>query len=247
MRVAVLADVHANLPALQAVQEHFLAQGAEEVWCLGDTVGYGAEPFACLQLLADLEAVLIAGNHEQAACNLAEANGFNATAADAIRWTRDALTPETRKSLCELPVNISPHPGVFLFHGLPGNTTGYLRTEETGQMVFDHLTDRDPRIRLAFFGHTHRPMIFTHLEGSPVRMFVPGEDLLLAPGRRYLVNPGSVGQPRNGDPSAHYLMFDTDEGRVSFRKVPYDIDAAQERILKAGLSPSLAARLNQGI
>jgi diadenosine tetraphosphatase ApaH/serine/threonine PP2A family protein phosphatase len=198
-------------------------------------------------MLADLGAVLIAGNHEQAACNLAEANGFNSTAAHAIRWTRDALTPDTRKSLCELPVNISPYPGVFLFHGLPGNTTGYLRTEETGQMVFDHLTDRDPRIRIAFFGHTHRPMIFTHLTDSPVRMIAPGEELILAPGRRYLVNPGSVGQPRNGDPSAHYLIFDPEEGRISFKKVPYDIDAAQERILQAGLSPSLAARLTQGI
>jgi len=247
MKVAVLADIHANLPALEAVQDRFSTEGVEAIWCLGDTVGYGAEPFACLQMMADLGAVLIAGNHEQAACNLAEANGFNSTAAHAIRWTRDTLTPETRQSLCELPVNMSPHPGVFLFHGLPGNTTGYLRTEETGQMVFDHLTDRDPRIRLAFFGHTHRPMIFTHLTGRPVRMFVPGEDLLMASGRRYLVNPGSVGQPRNGDPSAHYLIFDTEEERISFKKVPYDIDAAQERILQAGLSPSLAARLTQGI
>jgi len=247
MRVAVLADVHANLPALEAVHEHFSGEGVESIWCLGDTVGYGAEPFACLQMLADLGAVLIAGNHEQAACNLAEANGFNSTAAHAIRWTRETLTAETRKNLCELPVNISPHPGVFLFHGLPGNTTGYLRTEETGQMVFDHLTDRDPRIRLAFFGHTHRPMIFTHLAGSPVRMFVPGEDLLMASGRRYLINPGSVGQPRNGNPSAHYLIFDAEEDRISFKKVPYNINAAQERILQAGLSPSLAARLTQGI
>jgi predicted phosphodiesterase len=247
MRVAVLADVHANLPALEAVQKDLYEEGIQAIWTLGDAVGYGAEPFACLQMLFDLDAVLIAGNHEQAACNLAEANGFNSTAAHAIRWTRDALTPDTRNGLCELPVNISPHPGVFLFHGLPGNTTGYLRTEETAQMVFDHLTDRDPRIRIAFFGHTHRPMIFTYLTGRPVRMFEPGEELILAPGRRYLVNPGSVGQPRNGDSRAQYLIFDTEEGLISFKKIPYNIDAAQERILQAGLSPSLAARLTQGI
>jgi predicted phosphodiesterase len=247
MRVAILADVHANLPALEAVREDFCREGVEAVWNLGDAVGYGAEPFACLQLLADLDAVFIAGNHEQAACNLAEANGFNSTAAQAIRWTRDSLTPDTRKGLCDLPVNTSPHPRVFLFHGLPGNTIGYLRTEETAQMVLDHLSDRDPRIRVAFFGHTHRPMIFTQLTGRPVRMFEPGEQLILAPGRRYLVNPGSVGQPRNGDPRSQYLIFDTETDHVNFRRVPYDIDAAQERILQAGLSPSLAARLTQGI
>lgn len=247
MRVAVLADVHANLPALEAVRRDFEQEGIRSVWTLGDAVGYGADPFACLQMLADLDAVIIAGNHELAACDLAEANGFNSSAAHAIRWTRESLTPNTRKGLCELPTNASPHPGVFLFHGLPGNTTGYLRTQETAQMVFDHLSDRDPRIRIAFFGHTHRPMIFTHLTGRPVRMFEPGVELILAPGRRYLINPGSVGQPRNGDPSAQYLIFHIEEGRVSFRRVPYDIDAAQERILKAGLSPSLAARLTQGI
>lgn len=247
MKVAILADVHANLPALEAVHRDFSEQGIQPVWNLGDAVGYGAEPFACLQMLADLDALLIAGNHEQAACDLAEANGFNSAAAHAIRWTRDTLTPDTRQDLCELPVNNAPHPGVFLFHGLPGNAAGYLRTGETAQMVFDHLTDRDPRIRVAFFGHTHRPMIFTYLTGRPVRRFKPGEELILAPGRRYLVNPGSVGQPRNKDPSAQYIIFDTDEDRISFRKIPYDIDAAQERILQAGLSPSLAARLTQGI
>ena len=114
-------------------------------------------------------------------------------------------------------------------------------------MVFDHLNDRDPRIKAAFFGHTHRPMVFTQLTGRPVRMFEPVEELILAPGRRYLVNPGSVGQPRNGDPRAQYIIYDTDTDRISFKKVPYDIDSAQERILQAGLSPSLAARLTQGI
>ncbi|MDF1535759.1 MAG: metallophosphoesterase family protein [bacterium] len=247
MRVAVLADVHANLPALEAVVEDIRKQGADTLWHLGDAVGYGAEPFACLQLLADLDTVLIAGNHEQAACNLAEANGFNSAAADAIRWTRDILTHDARKGLCELPLNAMPAPGVFLFHGLPGSAAGYLRTVETAELVFDHLADRDPRIRAAFFGHTHRPAIFTHLAGRPVHTIEPDEELITAPGRRYMVNPGSVGQPRNSDPRAQYLIYDMDGGRVSFRRVSYDIAAAQERILEAQLPPALAARLSQGI
>jgi predicted phosphodiesterase len=247
MRIAVLADVHANLPALEAVVEDMREEGTEGLWHLGDAIGYGADPFACLQLLADLDAVIIAGNHEQATCDLAEAQGFNPAASEAIHWTRKALDPGTRQRICDLPVNSVPEPGIFLFHGLPGNTAGYLRTSETAQMVFDHLSDRDPRIRFAFFGHTHRPVVFTHLTGRSVRMIEPGPDLIAAPGRRYLINPGSVGQPRNGDPRAHYLIFDPEEGHVLFKRVGYDISAAQERIIKAGLPAALAARLSQGM
>ena len=247
MRVAVLADVQANLPALEAVVADMKGQGAETLWHLGDAVGYGAEPFACLQLLADLNAVLIAGNHEQAACDLAEANGFNSAAAQAIRWTRDALGHNSRTELCKLPINTTPVPGVFLFHGLPGNTAGYLRTAETAELVFDHLADRDPRIRIAFFGHTHKPIVYTHLADRPVRTIEPGDELVTAPGRRYLVNPGSVGQPRNNEPRAQYIIYDLEAGLVYFRKVSYNISLAQERILEAQLPPALAARLSQGI
>jgi len=247
MRIAVLADVHANLPALEAVAADLQAEGAAGLWHLGDAVGYGAEPFACLQMLADLGAVFVTGNHEQAACDLAEAQGFNHAASEAIRWTRRTLDQASRQRICDLPVNLSPVPGVFLFHGLPGNTSGYIRTTETAQMVFDHLSDRDPRIRFAFFGHTHRPRVFTHLAGRSVRMFDPGPDLIAAPGRRYLINPGSVGQPRNGDPRAHYLIFDAEDGHILFKRIEYDVRAAQERILAAGLPAALAARLAQGM
>jgi len=242
-----LADVHANLAALEAVVGDMRAEGAETLWNLGDAVGYGADPFACLQLLADMDAIIIAGNHEQAACDLAEAQGFNPDASEAIQWTHDTLNSGVRQTMCDLPVNIFPMPGVFLFHGLPGNTSGYLRTSETAQLVFDHLSDRDPRIRFAFFGHTHRPMVFSHLPGRPVRMFDPGQDLMAAPGRRYLINPGSVGQPRDGDPRAHYVLFDIENSHILFKRIEYDIAAAQSRILAAGLPPSLAARLSRGL
>jgi diadenosine tetraphosphatase ApaH/serine/threonine PP2A family protein phosphatase len=100
---------------------------------------------------------------------------------------------------------------------------------------------------VAFFGHTHRPIVYTHLTGRPVQTIEPGLELITAPGRRYLVNPGSVGQPRNRDPRAQYAIYDLDAGLVSFRKVSYDISAAQKRILEAQLPPALAARLSQGI
>jgi predicted phosphodiesterase len=247
MKIAVLADVHANLPALEAVADDLARQGADMVWHLGDAVGYGSDPFACLQMLADLDALMIIGNHEEAACDLNEALGFNPTAAEAIRWTHESLSPADRENLSSLPVNAKTDSGVFLFHGLPGNTSGYIRTTEIAQQVFEELGSRDPRIRISFFGHTHKPMVFTWLDGRPVRRIEPDEEIILAAGRRYLVNPGSVGQPRNGDPRSQYILFDEDEGVITFRRVNYDIRAAQEGILDAGLPAALAARLSRGM
>lgn len=247
MRIAVLADVHGNLPALEAVVNEFQVQGIDQVWHLGDAVGYGAEPFACLQLMADLDTVMIMGNHEQAALDPSKAAGFNQLAAEAINWTRKALSPDSLAYLRSLPSYSSPLPEVALFHGLPGNSTGYLRTAEIAESVFSWLERRDHRIRYAFFGHTHRTMVFTQLVGRPTRMFEPECDLTLAPGRRYLLNPGSVGQPRNGDPRAQYLIYDQTEGQISFRRVDYNVQKAQSRIIEADLPPSLAARLSQGM
>lgn len=247
MRIAVLADVHSNLPALEAVAEDFQGQSVTGVWHLGDAVGYGAEPYPCLQYLADLNAELINGNHELAVLHPEQAVGFNAMAMEAIDWTRKSLSEEIRSFLNTLPQDMKPLPGVYLFHGLPGKPTGYLRTSETAESVFSHFDQWDPRIRIAFYGHTHRAMVFTQLAGRPVRMFEPSDELYLAPGRRYLVNPGSVGQPRNGDPLAQYLIYHPDEGRIRFRRVEYNVPEAQSRIIEAGLPPSLAARLSQGL
>ncbi len=247
MKIAVLADVHGNLPALEAVVKDFKSQGADQVWHLGDAVGYGAGPFSCLQLMADLETVMIMGNHELATLDPAKAAGFNHLAIEAINWTRNGLSSDSLAYLRSLPSHSSPLPEVFLFHGLPGNLTGYLRTEETAKMVLSYIARRDHRIRYAFFGHTHRAMVFTQLEGRPIRMFEPDDDLTLAPGRRYLLNPGSVGQPRNGDPRAQYLIYDQEEGQIRFRRVDYDIQKAQSLIIEADLPPSLAARLSQGM
>lgn len=247
MKIAVLADVHANLPALKAVADDFSKAGTDMIWHLGDAVGYGADPFACLQMLADLDTLMIMGNHEEAAYDLNKASGFNPTAAQAIRWTHETLSTESRDSLSDLPMNAKTGNGVFLFHGLPGSTGGYLRTTALAQQVFDDLAERDPRIRVSFFGHTHRPMVFTGLPGRPVTMIDSSAELIFAPGRHYLINPGSVGQPRNGDPRAQYILYDQEEGRISFRQVEYDVPSAQTRILESGLPPALAARLSQGL
>ncbi len=247
MRISILADVHANLPALEAVVRDLEARDVEGIWHLGDVIGYGAEPFACVQMLSDMDSVLITGNHEEAALDLAKANGFNPAAHEAITWTRNNLSDGALSLLAELPLGVSPAPGVYLFHGLPGRPGDYLRTSEIAEKVFMDLNDDDPRMKLAFFGHTHRKSVFTQLPGTPVTIIDPESEFILAQGRKYLINPGSVGQPRNGDPRAHYLIYDTRNSSIEFHLVEYDVKKAQSRILEAGLPPALAARLSQGI
>jgi predicted phosphodiesterase len=256
--IAVIADVHGNLPALAAVAEELARERVSAVWHLGDAVGYGAEPYACLQLLADLGALCIAGNHERALLDPALARGYNRGAAEALEWTGRQLSPEVKTALGGLPLSARPLPGVLLFHGLPGNPGAYLRTAAEAEAVFTHLAATDPRIRLGFFGHTHRRAVFSRLGAGPVATSVPwapagaapgsaGGELLLAPGRSYLINPGSVGQPRDGDPRASFLVLDRDGGRARFCAVEYDVARAQSLILEAGFSPQLAARLGSGI
>ncbi len=247
MRIAILADVHSNLPALEAVVRDFETRDVDGVWSLGDCIGYGAEPFACMQMLTDLDSIIITGNHEEAALDLAKANGFNPTAEEAITWTRNNLSDEALSFIAELPMGTSPALGVYLFHGLPGRPESYLRTIEIAEKVFMDLNDDDPRVKLAFFGHTHRRSVFTQLPGTPVTTIDPELEVILAQGRKYLINPGSVGQPRNGDPRAHYLIYDTKNSSIEFYLVEYDVKKAQSRILEAGLPPALAARLSQGI
>ena len=247
MRIAVLADVHANLPALEAVVRDLQDLGCDHLWHLGDAVGYGAEPYACIQILADLGAEMIAGNHELAIVDPEMAAGFNPAAREAVDWTRQALSAEIIRLLAELPRALQPEAGIHLFHGLPNNVNGYIRTSETAEQVLSYFTDRYPLMRLAFFGHTHRSAVFTQLTGRPLRTFEPDREILISSGRRYLINPGSVGQPRNNDPRTQYLVFDPDQGRIRFRKIEYDVQAAQARILEAHLPPPLAARLSQGL
>lgn len=247
MRIAILADAHSNLPALEAVIEDSRDRGVEATWHLGDAIGYGAEPSGCLQMLADLDALLIYGNHEDAVLNPCIANRFNPAAEAAITWTRDNLSVESLDFISSLPVDAVPMPGVHLFHGLPGKPSAYLRTMVAAEAVFHELAAADPRMKLAFFGHTHRRAAYTTLSGVATKALGTDGDIILARGRKYLFNPGSVGQPRNGDPRAQYLIYDRTKGSVEFLQTEYDVRRAQSRIIASGLPHSLAARLAQGM
>jgi diadenosine tetraphosphatase ApaH/serine/threonine PP2A family protein phosphatase len=221
------------------------AAGAERLLCLGDVVGYGADPGPCLDLVAARAAAIVAGNHEHGAIGRLALDWFNPAARAATEWTAARLAPDTRRWLDALPV-LAREGDATLVHGSPEEPEAwdYLATATDGFAVFGAFDTR-----LCFVGHSHRPAVWSvgtsgpdHRAGFrawPARV-------ALRPGRRYLINVGSVGQPRDGDARAAYALWDVEARRVDIRRVPYDVRAAADKILAAGLPPILGERLARG-
>jgi diadenosine tetraphosphatase ApaH/serine/threonine PP2A family protein phosphatase len=261
MRALILSDIHANIDALEAVLA--AAPPFDIVWNLGDVVGYGAAPNAVADRARDIGSVFVRGNHDRACTGLMDVDGFNPVAAAAVQWTSRQLTPENTKWLRDLPqgpVTPSPLPlactssghsgAVRCVHGSPRDEDEYL------------LSARDARAQLPlldaglfFFGHTHIQGGFavnSNGECSEIKPVFSGDadaesyDLHLDAGVRYLINPGSVGQPRDRDWRAAFALYDDAAGRVSFFRVPYDVRLAQMRIHRAGLPEILGSRLRAG-
>lgn len=246
MRYAVLSDVHANLEALTAVLADAAAEGAETVLCLGDLVGYGADPVPCVETLAPRAASLVAGNHEYGAAGLMDLEWFNPVAHAAILWTRDRLSEDTSRFLSALPLSATVG-DACLVHASPRHPEewDYLLSAEDGFEVFGEFPTR-----LCFIGHSHRPGVWSVGFDGPT--FVPTfpawpTPVRLEDGRRYLINVGSVGQPRDRDPRAAYALWDRDRREVTIRRVDYDHRAAAAKIIAAGLPRMLADRLARGL
>jgi diadenosine tetraphosphatase ApaH/serine/threonine PP2A family protein phosphatase len=240
MRIAVISDIHANIPALDAVLAD-LDGSFDGLWATGDIVGYGAEPDAVVARLRAADAVAVRGNHDHVAVGNPGADWFNPTARAAIQWTATTIRPDTRDWLAGLPEERDVS-GWRLVHGSPR------------QPLWEYIVDagvaaevmREVPIEVGVFGHTHLPAAFVE-EGGRVRSLPVGDDLNVELGeRRALLNPGSVGQPRDGDPRASYLVIDTVEKRATWHRVPYDIETAAARIRDAGLPDWLASRLSSG-
>lgn len=244
MRIAVLSDIHANLDALEAVLDRCREEGVGPTYVLGDIVGYGAEPQAVVDRVADLHGVrMVAGNHDLAAVGRFDVEWFNTAAATAIEWTKDALHPSGRALLHRLEP-ISDGQTAMLVHGSVRDPAAeYLLDEAAAAASFDR-----ERFELCFFGHTHLPMVFAREGDGPVGGSLPrpGRPVDLTGDRRYLVNPGSVGQPRDGDPRASFLVFDTGSRRAVWHRVEYPVERAQRKIRDAGLPEVLADRLSVG-
>ena len=242
MKIALLSDIHGNLEALDAVLADAREQGAHHVACLGDIVGYGAEPAACLRRIRDGEPMaVIQGNHDAYASDDRDVSAFNPLAQQAIFWTRDQLTAAERTWLAELPLQAQPTAEVTLVHA---NVTdpegwGYVQMPAEGALAM-----LDQPTRYCFYGHTHVPVAFCQ-EGGAVHQLEPG-DLDLSAGDLWLVNVGSVGQPRDGDPRAAYSLLDLDAERLVLRRVTYDWELAAQKIRDAGLPGRLADRLGLG-
>jgi predicted phosphodiesterase len=235
MRYLALSDIHSNLEALEAVLRASVAQKYDAVLVLGDLVGYGADPNAVVDRVRGLTPVaIVRGNHDKVAAGLDNAEDFNPMARAAAQWTRDTLTPSTLEYLRGLPTG--PHvvdAVIEICHGSP--------LDEDLYVVADLDAARSiavSRAPVCLFGHTH--VALTAPQGHPeFETRIDGES-------KYLINPGSVGQPRDGDARAAYAIADTDRKLVTLYRVAYPIEAAQKKILDAGLPPMLAYRLGMG-
>ena len=240
MRYAVLSDIHGNLEALDAVLAH-AASRADAVLALGDVVGYGADPQACLERVAERAQTVVAGNHEHGAVGLLDPAWFNDRARLALEWTRQRLGADHLAWLRARPL-LAEMDDATLVHASPfqPGEWDYLMSAEDGYEVFGAFTTR-----LCFVGHSHCPAVWS--VGSSGRDHKPGaREIALEAGRRYLINVGSVGQPRDGDPRAAYAVWDVDGRRVTVERVPYDLATTRRKILRAGLPRFLADRLPIG-
>ncbi|RTZ89663.1 MAG: metallophosphoesterase [Deltaproteobacteria bacterium] len=243
-RIAVISDIHANLEAFQEVLNHLGHQSVDGVVCLGDIVGYYTDPSACIELCREWGILCIMGNHDAAVCGKISLVDFNDTALAAIQWTRRNLSKEDLLFLNRLPRFHQEQDKYLLLHGSLLNPDRYIFFPEDAEKDFEEMMRVHPRTFLAFFGHTHQKRVFSY-HRETISSGVP-EDFHLDPLRRYLVNPGSVGQPRDHSPLASYLIYDEDQKRITFHRVAYDVRKAAEKVIKAGLPRSLAERLYRG-
>ncbi len=242
MHVAVISDIHGNRHALDAVLAAADDHGCDEVWCLGDIVGYGADPNGCCATVRRFASVCLAGNHDLAAIGALSTAEFSPDASAATAWTADALTAEHRSWLAGLRPDARVR-GFQLAHGSPLHPVWeYLLTPDQAEASLAVFDDQ-----VGLVGHSHVALAFSRDGGGPVVRddHADGDEVRFG-ARRWLLNPGSVGQPRDGDPRAAWLELDVDAGRAVWRRVPYDVAGAAAAIGDAGLPRSLAVRLHDG-
>ena len=246
MRLAVIADIHSNSEALASVLAQLDREGVGAILNLGDLMGYNASPNECLELLQGRNVWSLAGNHDLALLEPERAQNFNIIAYEALMWCRQKIRPEFLEFLQGLPL-LRKLPGSFLAcHGTPANPDTYIAYHFQGKRVLTELYKHSD-LRVCFFGHTHRRALwYRDIRGKVALRQISPATMQLSPEEHYLINPGSVGQPRDGNPEAAYAIFDDEDFSIQFKSIPYDVSGAQRRILAAGLPPYLAERLALG-
>ena len=246
MRTLVLSDLHSNDEALAAVLNEVRRKKCDQVMCLGDFVGYGAKPNQVLDRMRKLRArkLYVRGNHDRVAAGFENGEDFNQAARSAALWTRSQLSAANRSFIHSLPTGpVSDGGGILICHGSPFDEDEYIFSERDAYRVLQHW-----QAPVIFFGHTHLPMVFEYepARGVTALLVRKPSTIQLRPHCRYLVNPGSVGQPRDRNPLASYLIFDHERLTVQYRRVSYDVRKTQQAIRKAGLPSILADRLQIG-
>lgn len=239
MKYAILGDIHGNLEALIAVLKDARENGAERFACVGDIVGYNASPRECVDMVRELNCVTVRGNHDHYCAGDDALTGFHPLAADVISWTRNQLSPEQIEYLRGLKY-VQPMDSFTLVHSTLDNPEmwGYVFDKLEAEANFSYQFTS-----VCFFGHTHVPLAFEKAADVKYGLY---EKIRMTLGRKYFINVGSVGQPRDRDARSAYVLFDMKNNEVVLRRVPYDIAGAQRRIRQAGLPSALADRLADG-
>ncbi len=250
MRVLIISDIHANAEALEACTAAFPEH--DMVANLGDVVGYGASPNDVVETARALDGLIVRGNHDRACAGLSDVREFNAIAGYAALWTPNELTAENREWVAKMPIGPITRddlPGVLFAHGSPKDEDEYILTENVARSSLVHSP-----VDINFYGHTHLQSAMWYANGRlhsirpgyANRGFAVSWELKLEANTRYLINPGSVGQPRDADWRAAFALYDSVANIVTFYRVPYDVELAAQRIIGAGLPERLAFRLHEG-
>lgn len=242
MKYALISDIHSNLEALNAVLKDIEKRGVDSIHCLGDVVGYGADPAACLKLIVDNCDTKLLGNHEYAALGLQTCENFNDAAKTSTEWTQRMLDDDCIAIMSDFLLERYMD-DMYLVHASPFEPKAwhYILSATDAVTGFEHFSQS-----IGFFGHSHIPAILRE-KSSGLPSFQIGHNFAADPEGRYLVNVGSVGQPRDNDPRASYVIFESEELDVNFLRVEYDIKAAQHKMEEANLPSTLISRLSAGI
>ncbi|MFC1941327.1 metallophosphoesterase family protein [Chloroflexota bacterium] len=244
MRYAIIGDIHANLAAFTAVLDDIERRGGvEKIWCLGDIVGYGPDPHECVELLRQTDHICVAGNHDWAAIGKIGTSEFNPDAAAACHWTAKQLRPADIVYLESLPLVIEED-DFTLVHGSPREPIWeYVISISLAKQNFACF-----KSQFCLVGHSHAPIVFSYSDSGTYSAspFLPNVGLALGK-NRMIINPGGVGQPRDGDPQASYAIYDNESKMIRLYRIPYDIHTTQDKMVKSGLPIRLATRLSYGM
>jgi diadenosine tetraphosphatase ApaH/serine/threonine PP2A family protein phosphatase len=242
MSMVILSDIHSNLESFQAVLKDLSHEQVDQVLFLGDIVGYAADPDQCIEILRGLTPHIVAGNHDWAAVGLTEIGYFNPMAQAAVEWTAGIITADHASFLKDLPLT-GCLPGILLVHATPYQPEAwdYIFSPDDAAQCFRHCDQK-----ICFTGHSHYPISFAKDQEGNISV-IRDSTFTLLDSCRYLINVGSVGQPRDGDPRAAYGIYKPEDATFSLKRVPYDIKRTREKIIAAGLPSFLASRLTEGI